>query len=127
MKVLKDALKQYKTQLEKLEEDNKKLLGNKEELEVELANQKQQYNEVFEENHHLHDSILELQQKMADEMGMGAGPDPVMDQMQAMPDSNPNDSPYTPNLPLSNEIQETAVKNSKFTFSKAKKTEAQLQ
>ena len=79
MKVLKDALKQYKAQQEKLEEDNKKLHNNKEELEIELANQKQQYNEVFEENHHLHDSILELQQRMADEMGMGSGPDPVMD------------------------------------------------
>lgn len=81
MKVLKDALKQYKAAQEKLEEDNKKLNDNKMELEIELANQKQQYNEVFEENHHLHDSILDMQQKMADEMGMGTGHDPVMDQM----------------------------------------------
>ena len=39
-----------------------------------------------------------------------------------------NDSPYTPNQPAANDpFQETAVKNSKFTFSKGKKSEAQLQ
>ena len=29
-----------------------------------------QYNKVFEENHKLHDNILQLQQKMVDEMGL---------------------------------------------------------
>ena len=43
-------------------------------------------------------------------------------------DAAANDSPYTPNQPAANDpFQETAVKNSKFTFSKGKKSEAQLQ
>lgn len=40
--------------------------------------------------------------------------------------NNINDSPYTAN-PAANDFQETAVKNSKFTFSKGKKSEVQQQ
>ena len=40
--------------------------------------------------------------------------------------NNINDSPYTANPPA-NDFQETAVKNSKLTFSKGKKSEVQQQ
>jgi uncharacterized protein (UPF0335 family) len=50
MKVLKDALKEFKSKQDNLEEENKELKDNVSKLELELAQQKNAYNEVFEEN-----------------------------------------------------------------------------
>jgi phage-related baseplate assembly protein len=70
MKVLKDALKSMNEQHEKLKDENQKLLMQIQKLKTDNEMKEQQHNKIFEENHKLHDQLLQLQQKMVDEMGL---------------------------------------------------------
>jgi len=89
VKVLKEALREAKTSQEQLTEENKILQAANEKLDKELAEKKQSYQELFEENHQLHDSMLVLQQKMADEMGVNASIDMVDTRLSSVPESAP--------------------------------------
>lgn len=71
MKVLKEALREMKAKQEMLLESNSKLTKENEKIKADLIEKETQNQELFEENHKLHDNILVLQQKMADEMGIG--------------------------------------------------------
>ena len=70
MKVLKEALKEFKTKDEKKNAEILKLQQDNESLKRELKEKVTENQDIFEENHKLHDSILVLQQKMSDEFGL---------------------------------------------------------
>lgn len=71
MKVLKEALKEMKVKMEKLVDTNALLTKENEKMKADLIEKETQNQELFEENHKLHDNMLVLQQKMVDEMGIG--------------------------------------------------------
>jgi regulator of replication initiation timing len=61
MKVLKEALKEMKAKMEKLGDKNTLLTKENEKIKADLIEKETQNQEIFEENHKLHDNILVLQ------------------------------------------------------------------
>lgn len=95
MKVLKEAIKEMQKKEKELIDENKKLKTTNDKVEKELADKKYQYSELFEENHKLHDSMLVLQQKMADEMGINSS----IDVYDSNITSKQEESPYLTVIP----------------------------
>ena len=60
MKVLKDALKDFKKKIEELENANKELKADKSSMESEISDLKAKNAALFEENHKLHDNVIEM-------------------------------------------------------------------
>ena len=60
MKVLKEALREMKAKQEKVVESNTKLTKENEKIKADLIEKETRNQELFEENHKLHDNILVL-------------------------------------------------------------------
>lgn len=60
MKVLKEALREMKAKQEKLTECNSKLTKENQKMKSDLVEKETKNQELFEENHKLHDNILVL-------------------------------------------------------------------
>lgn len=60
MKVLKEALREMKSKMEKMADSNSMLTKENEQMKADLIGKETQNQELFEENHKLHDNILVL-------------------------------------------------------------------